>query len=220
MDVTCEGDRFRVTGDVLLVATGRIPNGDLLELDASGIRHDHGRVLVDDAQRTNVEGVWAFGDVSNELQLKHLANLEAKVVAHNILHPDDLRHIDASLTPHAVFGLPQVASVGVTERDAIERGIPHVAVRRDYSSTAYGWAMEDTDGFAKLVVHAHDRTVLGAHIIGPQAPTLLQQLVQGMALGSTVDDMAHAFMYVHPALPELTENVLLEAISALDGRRA
>ena len=112
-----------------------------------------------------------------------------------------------------------MASVGLTERDAVERASP-TSPSAGLLLDDYGWAMEDTDGFAKLVVHAHDRTVLGAHIIGPQAPTLLQQLVQGMALDSTVHDMAHAFMYVHPALPELTENVLLEAISALDGRRA
>jgi mycothione reductase len=214
-DLTCNDLRFQVDADAVLVATGRIPNGDVLDLDAGGIAHDNGRVLVDDHQRTNVEGVWAFGDLSNTYQLKHLANLEARVVAHNLLHPDDLWRTDRVLTPHAVFGSPPVAAVGLTEREVLDAGTPHVTVRKDYATTAYGWAMEDHDGFVKLIVRRDTRRLAGAHIIGAQAPTLLQQLVQGMAFGLTVDDMARGMMYIHPALTEVVENALLDAVEAL-----
>jgi mycothione reductase len=214
-DLTSNDLRFQVDADTVLVATGRIPNGDLLDLDAAGIAHDNWRVLVDDHQRTNVDGVWAFGDLSNIYQLKHLANLEARVVAHNLLHPDDLWRTQRALTPHAVFGSPPVAAVGLTEREAIDAGIPHVTVRKDYATTAYGWAMEDHDGFVKLIVRRDNRQLAGAHIIGTHAPTLLQQLVQGMAFGLTVDDMARGMMYIHPALTEVVENALLDAVDTL-----
>ncbi len=84
-----------------------------------------------------------------------------------------------------------------------------VAVR-DYADTAYGWALEDTTSFVKLIADPHHRTLLGAHIIGPQAATLLQPLLQAMMLHQTVDQLAHDVLYVHPALTEVLEQALLE----------
>ena len=135
-----------VTAEVLLVATGRTPNGDLLDLEAGGIEADVQRVLADSAGRTNVDGVWAFGDLSNEHQLKHLANYEARTIQHNLLHPDDLWHTRYDLTPHAVFGNPRVAAVGLTERDARAQGLPITVATKAYSDTAFGWAAEENDG--------------------------------------------------------------------------
>ncbi len=205
-----EGNRQSAMGDVLLVATGRTPNGDVLEVEAGGLEHDGPRVIVDSAGRTNVDGVWAFGDLSNTRQLKHLANYEVRTIQHNLLNPDDLRHTDDELTPHAVFSNPQVASVGLTERDARAKGLPISVAKKDYGATAYGWAMEDSDSFCKLVANRETRLLLGAHIIGPQAATLIQQLIQGMAFGQTVDEMARGMMYIHPALTEVVENALLD----------
>lgn len=204
------GDDQSVTGDVLLVATGRRPNGDILDVEAGGLEHDGWRVIADGAGRTNVEGVWAFGDLSNTHLLKHLANYEVRTIQHNLQNPDDLRHTEYELTPHAVFSNPQVGSVGLTERDARAQGLPISVAKKDYGATAYGWAMEDTDSFCKLIAHAETRLLLGAHIIGPQAATLIQQLIQGMAFGQTVDEMARGMMYIHPALTEVVENALLD----------
>ncbi len=203
-------ETFVVVGDVLLVATGRVPNGDLLNLDGAGLEHLSHRLTVDDAGRTNVPGIWGFGDLSNKLQLKHLANLEMRNVKHNILHPDDVRTTRYDLTPHAVFSNPQIASVGLTERDARDAGIDVMVATKDYGATAYGWAMEDHTSFVKLVADASTRKLVGAHIIGPQAATLIHQLIQGMAFDQTVDEMAAGFMYIHPALNEVVENALLD----------
>jgi mycothione reductase len=200
----------QIDGDVLLVATGRVPNGDLLHVDECGINHADNRVLVDEFGRTCRENIWAFGDLSNTMQLKHLANAEMKAVRHNILNPDDMMSVDSALTPHAVFGHPQVASIGLTEVAARGEGIPITVATKDYGSTAYGWAMEDDESFCKLIAHAETRLLLGAHILGPQASTLLQQLVQGMNFGQTVDEMATGQMYTHPALTEVVENCLLD----------
>lgn len=218
-EVVIEGERhgepFTVTGDMLLVATGRTPNGDTLGVRAGGLDTDDAgtRVLTDDALATNVPGIWALGDLTNTLQLKHLANAEGRIAFHNILHHDQPAHwqrIDRTLVPHAVFGHPQIASVGLTERGAHMAGVPYIVASKDFGATAYGWAMEDTTSFCKLVAHRDTRQLLGAHIIGPQASSLLQPLVQGMQFGQTVDDMARQVWYIHPALTEVVENALLD----------
>lgn len=212
-----ESDRGmeQVDGDVVLVATGRVPNGDVLQIDTAGIEHDDHRVLVDEFFRTSQSNIWAFGDLSNTHQLKHLANAEVRALRHNLLVADGqaegpMRSVDDRFVPHAVFGNPQVATVGFTERAAREQGLPIVVAHKDYGATAYGWAMEDTTSFCKLIAHAETRQLVGAHIIGPQASSLIQQLIQGMEFGQTVDDMAHQQFYIHPALSELVENCLLD----------
>ncbi len=195
----------------LLVATGRRPNTDLLEAAAGGLDVDnHGHVVTDDTYQTSVPGVWAFGDVSNHFQLKHMANAEERVVRHNLTHPDALRWLPHTLVPHAVFSDPQIASVGLTEAQARQRGTDHVVAVREYADTAYGWALEDTTSFVKLIAEPRSRTLLGAHIIGPQAATLLQPLLQAMMLGQSIDQLAHDVLYVHPALTEVLEQALLD----------
>ena len=137
------GETAELRADELLVATGRIPNGDRLGLDAAGIDTDSaGYVVTDDELRTSVEGVWALGDVTNPIQLKHVANHEARVVRHNLSHPGDPIRVDHRFIPHAVFGYPQVASVGLTERECRHQQIPYRSHVQPFSSAAYGWAME------------------------------------------------------------------------------
>ena len=204
------GGRAVLDAEVLLVATGRRPNTDLLDAAAGRLALDpHGHVITDDAYRTTAPGVWALGDAANHFQLKHMANAETRVVAHNLTHPSDLRHLPARLAPHAVFSEPQVAGVGLTEAQAIERQLDHVVATRRYADTAYGWALEDTTSFVKLIADRRTRLLLGAHIIGPQAATLLQPLLQGMMLGQSVDQLGRDVLYVHPALTEVVEQALL-----------
>ncbi|MBV8542771.1 MAG: mycothione reductase [Pseudonocardiales bacterium] len=213
VSVTVERDgRTEVlTAAMLLVATGRRPNTDLLDAAAGGLEVDgHGHLVTDDTYQTSVPGVWAFGDATNHFQLKHMANAEARIVRHNLTHPDAPRRLPHTLVPHAVFSDPQIAGVGLTEAQARRRGTDHVIAVRRYADTAYGWALEDTNSFVKLVADPHTRTLLGAHIIGPQAATLLQPLLQAMMLGQSVDQLAHDVLYIHPALTEVLEQALLE----------
>ena len=211
LDVLTDAGTSRVTGDVLLVATGRTPNADQLHVEAADIALDpNGYIITDEFLRTTSPDVWALGDITNPAQLKHTANAEANVVAHNIAHPGDLRTIDRRVTPHAIFGHPQVAAVGMTEPQAEEEGRNVVVSTRMFGDTAYGWAMEDTTSVCKLIADADTRLLLGAHIIGPQASTLIQQLIQGMMFGQTVDEMARGQLYIHPALTEVVEQALLD----------
>jgi mycothione reductase len=207
-------DGSTVEADLLLVATGRRSNSDLLDLDRAGVAVDErGLVVVDRHQRTTVEGVWALGDVSNRHQLKHVSNREARVVRHNLLHPDDLVEADHTHVPSAVFTHPQVASVGLTEEEARAQGRPFVVGRREYGDTAYGWAMEDSTGFAKVLVDPVTGLLVGAHLMGAQAANLIQPLVQAMTFGQTAHDVAREQYWIHPALTEVVENALLDATS-------
>ena len=203
------GEAHAVTVDTVLFASGRRPNSDRLNVAAAGIEVDaRGRVLTDAGMETNVPGIFAFGDLASRHPLKHIANAEARAIARHLLGAD--KHpVDYDGVPNAVFSAPQVASVGLTERDAVRQGRPYMTARRQYADTAYGWAIGDTDSFVKLIADPHTRLLLGAHIMGPQASLLIQPLVQGMKYGQTVDDMAGT-IYIHPALTEVVEQALLE----------
>lgn len=202
-----------VTGDMVLVTTGRIPNGRQLRVEATGVRLDGGGyVLTDHQMRTTADGIWALGDICNPRQLKHVANQEARVVSHNLVHPDSPIEIDQRVVPHAVFSHPQIGSVGLREEQLKALGTDYLVGRCDYGGVAYGWALEDTTGFAKILIDADDLQILGAHIIGPQASTLLQQLVQAMAFRIPADQLARGQIWCHPALPEVIENALLAAL--------
>jgi len=207
---TDPGGEHEVTGDVLLVATGRRPNGDTLALDAAGVAQDEqGYVVVDEHQRTTAPHVYALGDVSSPAQLKHVANHEARVVQHNLLHPGDLRSSDHRFVPHAVFSDPQVAAVGLTEQQAREQGLDYVTAKQAYGDVAYGWAREDTDHFVKLVAERGTGRLLGAHLLGPDASSLIQPLIQAMSFGQTAHEVARGQYWIHPAMAEVVENALL-----------
>ncbi len=206
---TSHGDR--ITAEVLLVATGRRPNSDLLGLENTGVGvDDDGYVLVDEHQRVRgADGFFALGDLDTRNQLKHVANREARVVKHNLLHPDAMISCDRRFIPHAVFSDPQVASVGLTEEQARDMGVDFAVVTQDYGSVAYGWAMEDSTHFIKLLAERSTNQLIGAHLLGPQASTLIQPLIQAMVFGTQVPEMARNQYWIHPALPEVIENALL-----------
>ena len=199
--------------DEILVATGREPNSDLLDVDAAGLEcHHHGTVAVDDTMATNVPGIWAIGDIANNHQLKHLANAEAAIAFWNIAHPDDVRHQSYKAVPSAVFSSPQVATVGLTEQEATKQGRSFSVGRRNYGGTAYGWAMADDSGFAKVLVDHETGLIIGAHVLGPQASSLIQPLIQAMQFDQRAEDVARQVFYIHPALTEVVENALLDAV--------
>ncbi|MGH7921289.1 MAG: mycothione reductase [Candidatus Dormibacteraceae bacterium] len=210
LDLVGGGATERLQADALLIAIGRRPNGDLLDLPATGVATAaDGRIQVDAYQRTSAPGMWALGDASSPYLLKHVANHEMRVVQHNLLHPEALRQTDHRYVPHAVFSSPQVASVGLTEHEARERGVRFVTSREDYAGIAFGWALEDTSGFCKLLADPDTGLLLGAHIVGYDASSLLQPLIQAMHFGLPAEEMARGQYWIHPSLPELVENALL-----------
>lgn len=206
-----EGYEYEYGTDVVLNATGRIPNGDTMNLTAAGVEMDSesGLITVDEFQRTTADGIFALGDVCSPAQLKHVANHEMRVVQHNLLHPDDLIASNHNAIPHAVFSHPQIGSVGATEQELREQGVRFVKTVQDYGSVAYGWAMEDQVSFCKLLADPETGQLLGAHIIGESASILIQPLIQAMSFGLGIRDMARGQYWIHPALTEVVENALL-----------
>ncbi|WP_293240902.1 mycothione reductase [Mycolicibacterium sp.] len=208
-------DGSTVQADMLLVASGRRPNSDRLNLEVSGVDiDDHGRIVVDEFGRTTADGVFALGDVSSPIPLKHVANREAEMVSHNLRNPDDLRSISHELVPSAVFTSPQIASIGLTEENCREDHPGYRVGRTPYGDVAYGWAMQDHSGFCKVLVDGGDGRILGAHIIGPQAASLIQIFVVAMEFGITAADLAHRPYWIHPALTEVVSNALLNVEEA------
>jgi mycothione reductase len=206
-------DGSTMNADLLLVATGRLSNGDLLDAEQAGVEVEDGRVAVDEYQRTTARGVFALGDVSSPYQLKHVANHEARVVQHNLLQDwddtDSMTMTDHRFVPAAVFTDPQLASVGLTENQARARDFKISVAIQNYGDVAYGWAMEDTTGIVKLIAERNSGCLLGAHIMGHQASSIIQPLVQAMRSGMTAHEMARGQYWIHPALPEVVENALL-----------
>ena len=206
-------DGSTLNADLLLVATGRLPNADLLDAEQAGVDVEGGRVVVDEHQRTSARGVFALGDVSSPYQLKHVANHEARVVQHNLLcdwdDTESMAVTDHRFVPAAVFTDPPVAGVGLTENRARAGGFDISVAMYDYSDVAYGWAMEDTTGIVKLIADRDSGRLLGGHIMGHQASSIIQPLIQAMSFGLTARELARGQYWIHPALPEVVENALL-----------
>lgn len=196
-------DPVSVTGDALLVAAGRVPNTDVLNVEATGVEtDDRGFVETDEYLRTDAEDVWALGDIVGEYLLKHSANHEARTVARNVFG-EDLQPVDYSAMPFAVFASPEVAGVGAHEAELREDGSEYATNTYQYGDTARGDAM-NADGFVKAILDL-DGAILGCHIVGPDASTLIQEVVVAMKSGSgTIQDIRNA-VHVHPALPEVVQ---------------
>ena len=198
-----EEDAVTVTGDALLVAAGRRPNSDTLNLDAAGIETDErGFVETDEYLRTTADGVWALGDIVGEYLLKHSANHEASAVVRN-LFGDELQPVDYTAMPFAVFASPEVAGVGAREQELRADGREYATRTYEYDGTARGSAMK-ADGFVKVLI-TPEGEILGCHIIGPEASNLIQEVVVAMTAGTgTVHDIRGS-IHVHPALSEVVQ---------------
>jgi len=206
LELSQDGQRRGITGHALLFATGRTPNTDTLNVAATGVQVDErGFIQANQYLETAVPGVWTLGDIAGRFMLRHSANLEASIVAHNLLHPNNLLPVDYHAMPHAVFGSPQVAAVGMTEEEAGKRGSHYAVGRAAYSATAYGESIDEHDGFVKVIADAHSREILGCHIIGPEAAVLIQEVANAMRRHETTEAITRS-IYVHPAPQEVVSD--------------
>jgi dihydrolipoamide dehydrogenase len=196
-------DTVTATGDELLVAAGRESNADTLNLDVTDVETDDGGFIeTDEYLRTDADGIWALGDIIGEYLLKHSANHEARTAARNIFG-EDLEPVGYSAMPFAVFASPEVAGVGAHEEELRASDREYATNTYSYEDTARGDAMK-ADGFVKVLIDQQGE-ILGCHIIGPDASTLIQEVVVAMKAGSrTVQDIRNA-VHIHPALPEVVQ---------------
>jgi len=206
------GKQLEFTAQHLLVAAGRRPNSDNLMVANSGVKTDEkGYIVVDEFYETSAKGVWAFGDIIGKKMFRHAANHEAELVFENALHGKRSR-MNYLTVPHAVFSRPEIASVGLTEEEAVKlMGKKELLVgTAQYSDVARGSAMREQEAFTKAIVHGKTGKVLGYHIIGPQASVLIQEVVNAMANDGNLWSLAKG-IHIHPALSE----VVLKAFGKL-----
>lgn len=197
-----------VEGEQLLVVTGRRSNAPSLDCEAGGIELDERMfITVDDHMRTSVDGVYALGDIAGKWGLKHKANVEADIVVQNAILGRDVA-ADYQGMPYAVFTVPQVAAVGKTEEELKEAGISYKVGRRTYKSTGMGQAFMDEDSWVKVLV-GEDDTILGAHIVGPEASTLIHEIAIAMANGLKAEAFRNLIV-AHPALSEVVQRAFLK----------
>jgi dihydrolipoamide dehydrogenase len=200
-----------VEGELLLVATGRVPNTDLLDAKAGGVQLDsRGFVVTDSQMRTSAPGVWAIGDIAGKWQFKHSANLEASYCSHNILHSGEMMHVDYTAMPHAVFSSPQLAGVGATEEELIAKKAKYLKGVYRYKDTAMGEAMLEDEGFVKIMIEPKTHKILGCHIIGPDASVLIHEVLVAMKAGLPADAIT-ATIHIHPALNEVVQRAFASA---------
>lgn len=207
--VRSNGTERTLSTDVLMLAIGRAPNSDILDVEKTGVEvDDKGFVKTDEYLETNVPGIWALGDIVGRYMLKHNANLEAVHVAHNIFSPEKRARISYRGMPHAVFASPQVAGVGLTEREAQRRHLDYAVGVYDYHDTAYGSSIEDHEGFVKVIAARETRDILGCHIIGTEASVLIQEAAIAIRARLPTTAITQS-IYVHPALPEVVQRAFL-----------
>jgi dihydrolipoamide dehydrogenase len=190
------------TAEKILVATGRVSNADILEVEKTGVKTDEKNYIkVNEYMQTSKKNIWAIGDITGKQMFKHIANEEAMIAVNNAFHDKKIK-MEYHAAPHAVYSHPQIASVGVTQKQAEENNFDFLVGFAKYNDTAKGQAMIEEKSFAKAIVDKNNMKILGFHLIGPYAPMIIQEVITIMAIGGQVGHIGHG-MHIHPSLPEL-----------------
>jgi len=204
------GKMREFSAESVMLAAGRASNADLTKPEKTGVDLDErGFIKVNQYLETSKSNIWAFGDAIGKHMFKHVANYEAEVVWHNVFgHPGHKIKADYSAIPFAVFSHPEIASVGLTEKQARDKGHEVAVGRADYKDTAKGLAMSEPEGFVKIIADAKTGRILGGHIIGPQASILIQEIINVMECREENYGAVLRALHIHPALPEVVQRAV------------
>ncbi|HBG47313.1 MAG TPA: dihydrolipoyl dehydrogenase [Deltaproteobacteria bacterium] len=184
----------------VLVSIGRSFNSAGIGLDAAGVKVEKGRVAVDERMETNVKGVFAIGDVTGKMLLAHVASSQGIVAANNALGKN--ARMDYSVIPAGIFTDPEIASVGLREKEAEEKGIPVSIGRFPYAASGKALGMGETEGFVQMLADPGTDKVLGCSIVGAHATDLIGEVAVAMKAGVTVKELTET-VHAHPTLPEM-----------------
>jgi dihydrolipoamide dehydrogenase len=207
------GNAETLDADVVLVAIGRVPYTEGLGLQEAGIEVDaKGRIAVDENYQTNVPGIFAIGDVIAGPMLAHKAEDEGIAVAEILAGQHG--HVNYAVIPNVVYTYPEVASVGLTEEQLKEKGIAYVTGKFPFTANGRAKVNRTTEGFVKVLADAASDRVLGVHIVGPEAGTLIAEAAVLMEFGGSAEDLART-CHAHPTLSEAVKEAALAA-----GKRA
>jgi len=209
-----EGKKVELVGDYVLVSVGRKPYTDNLGLDKAGVKLDNrGRIETDDHCRTNVENIYAIGDVIKGAMLAHKAEEEGVFVAE--LMAGQKPHMNYNLIPGVVYTWPEVASVGLTEEQLKEKNIKYKIGSFSFKASGRARASMDTDGFVKVLADEATDEILGVHMIGPRAADMIAEAVVAMEYRASAEDIAR-MCHAHPTFTEAIKEAALDAT----GKRA
>ncbi|HEY6588842.1 MAG TPA: dihydrolipoyl dehydrogenase [Nitrososphaeraceae archaeon] len=198
------GESLKIESEELLIATGRIPNLDLLNIEKESIKlNENGFILVDEYLQTNIDGIFAIGDVIGKYQCTHNAKNEAHYASNNILYPNNKVSVNYSAIPHAIFTSPQISGVGFTEQQLKKEKIEYIKSIYPYIETGMGKAIEDKDGFVKILIDKKNKYILGCHIMGTDASILIHEVLVAMRTGNGTIDNITKTIHIHPALSEV-----------------
>ena len=206
------GEGGAVDADQVLLAVGRVPYTQGLEAEKAGVKLERGRVVVDDHLHTTADGVWAIGDVIGGIMLAHVASYEGVCAVENIAGHAN-RVPDYHAAPNCVYTDPEIAHVGLGEKEAKEKGIAVKIGRFPFAAAGRALTLGQTEGFVKVVADAGSGQLLGAHIIGPRATDLIAEATLAVQNGLTLEQI-DLTIHAHPTLPES----LMEAALAAQGR--
>ena len=205
------GAAEQVTADYVLVAIGRKPNTTNLGLKEANIKQDErGRIIVDDHFRTNMEGVYAVGDVIPGPMLAHKAE-EDGIAAVEIMAGQH-GHVNYDLVPAVIYTHPEVATVGFSEEKCKEKGIEYKVGKFPFMANSRAKAVGDTDGFVKVIADKTTDKVLGVHIIGPQAGTIIMEAAIAMEFSASSEDIART-CHSHPDLNEAVKEASMAVLN-------
>ncbi|QLG60844.1 dihydrolipoyl dehydrogenase [Halorarum salinum] len=215
---TEDGMETEYAGDAVLVAVGRQPVTDTLELGAVGLEpNEDGFIETDHQARTEVDSIFAIGDVAGEPMLAHKASKEGVVAAEAAA--GEPAALDYQAVPAAVFTDPEIGTVGMTEAEAEEAGFDPAVGQMPFNASGRALTMGDSDGFVRVVADAESGFVLGGQIVGPEASELVAELALAVEMGATLEDVA-ATIHTHPtlaeAVKEAAENAMGKAIHTLN----
>ncbi|MDH3592662.1 MAG: dihydrolipoyl dehydrogenase [Planctomycetota bacterium] len=200
--------------EALLYAIGRVPNADRIGLENTSIAtNDRGFIAVNDSLETNVDGVYALGDVTGRHMFTHAASFEA-VYLGEVLTGKRSGPLDYGPMPHAVFTDPEVAGVGATEQQLKADGVDYVAAAAPYSSATKGRAIKERHGLVKFMLDRGGK-ILGCHIVGAQASVLLHEVIAAMKWRNHISSITE-MIHIHPSLPEIVKGAARKAAAALD----
>ncbi|MBI2600441.1 dihydrolipoyl dehydrogenase [Candidatus Daviesbacteria bacterium] len=206
--IKLKNDGGKLESDQLLVATGRTPNTDILDVKTTGVDvDDKGYIKVNDYLETNVDGIWAFGDIVGILPFRHTANDQVGFAIGNAF-TDKKVPFDPFAIGHAVFSSPQVGGVGKTEQELKKEGISYKVGKAELKDTGMGGALQE-NGLAKVITDETGKKILGVHIVGPQASILIHEAIVAMKGNGTVDAITQS-VYIHPALPEWLQRAFFD----------
>ena len=206
------GEGGAVDADQVLLAVGRTPYTQGLDAEKAGVKLDRGRVVVDDHLRTSADGVWAIGDVIGGIMLAHVASYEGVCAVENIAGRAD-RVPDYHAAPNCVYTDPEIAHVGLGEKEAKDKGIFVKVGKFPFAAAGRALTLGQTEGFVKVIADAESGKLLGAHIIGPRATDLIAEATLAIQNGLTLEQI-DLTIHAHPTLPES----LMEAALAAQGR--